>query len=41
MKKMIFLSILAIVSLKSWSFPVNKADDRDFYFILKNINFLQ
>jgi hypothetical protein len=33
MKKMIFLSILAIVSLKSWSFPVNKADDREFYLI--------
>ncbi|MEY4332892.1 MAG: hypothetical protein RLZZ196_1630, partial [Bacteroidota bacterium] len=33
MKKLIFLSILAMVSLKSWSSPVNKADDREFYLI--------
>jgi hypothetical protein len=32
MKKMIFLSILAMVSLKSWSSPVNKAE-REFYLI--------
>ncbi|MEY4457387.1 MAG: NIPSNAP family protein [Sediminibacterium sp.] len=33
MKKMIFLSILAMISLKSLSFPLYKADDREFYLI--------